>query len=128
MDKFIFTKKGMSYAAKTATGSRLMFTRGKFGNGVAEDASLLEDLVKPLGELHIAKKTVDGNQVTVETQFSNVVNGSPLSEFHLKEIGLFAKVLSSILTVLRICVLKSGYSFRRSLNHSSPCLFTSLFW
>ena len=97
MDKFIFTAKGLEYAAKTATGSVLVFTRGKFGDGTASgDVSRLTDLVKPLGELQISKKTVTENQVTIETQFRNTVSDSAtLPPFHLTEIGLFAKLQTS---------------------------------
>ena len=97
MDKFIFTAKGLEYAAKTATGSVLVFTRGKFGDGVASgDVSRLTDLVKPLGDLQISKETVTENQVTIETQFTNTVSDSAtLPPFHLTEIGLFAKLQTS---------------------------------
>ena len=97
MDKFIFTAKGLEYAAKTATGSVLVFTRGKFGDGTTSgDVSRLTDLVKPLGELQISKKTVTENQVTIETQFTNTLSDSAtLPPFHLTEIGLFAKLQTS---------------------------------
>ena len=97
MDKFIFTAKGLEYAAKTATGNVLVFTRGKFGDGTASgDVSRLTDLVKPLGELQISKKTVTENQVTIETQFTNTLSESAtLPPFHLTEIGLFAKLQTS---------------------------------
>ena len=97
MDKFIFTNKGLEYAAKTATGSILMFTKGKFGDGTASgDIAKLTDLVKPLGELQISKKMFEGNQVTIETQFTNTTGrDSTLPAFHLKEIGLFAKLQTS---------------------------------
>lgn len=97
MDKFIFTNKGLEYAAKTATGSILMFTKGKFGDGTAGgDIAKLTDLVKPLGELQISKKMFEGNQVTIETQFTNTTGrDSTLPAFHLKEIGLFAKLQTS---------------------------------
>ncbi|MDO5397202.1 MAG: hypothetical protein Q4G33_04660, partial [bacterium] len=93
MEQFYFTKIGQKYAAKTATGSIMEFTIGKFGDGipVAEPMDLT-DLVSPLGELFIFKKTSEGNQVVVQTQFTNVINGEILPAFHLKEIGLFAKL------------------------------------
>ena len=96
MDKFIFTDKGLEYAAKTATGSALVFTRGKFGDGTTNSAEKLTDLVHTLGELQISKKTISGNQVTIETQFTNALDSdSTLPAFHLKEIGLFAKLQST---------------------------------
>ena len=97
MDKFIFTAKGLEYAAKTATGSVLMFTKGKFGSGTTSgDVANLTNLINPLGELQISKKTVTENQVTIETQFRNTVSDSAtLPPFHLTEIGLFAKLQTS---------------------------------
>ena len=97
MDKFIFTAKGLEYAAKTATGSVLMFTKGKFGSGTTSgDVANLTNLINPLGELQISKKTVTENQVTIETQFTNTVSDSAtLPPFHLTEIGLFAKLQTS---------------------------------
>ena len=97
MDKFIFTAKGLEYAAKTATGSVLVFTRGKFGSGTTSgDVANLINLINPLGELQISKKTVTENQVTIETQFTNTLSDSAtLPPFHLTEIGLFAKLQTS---------------------------------
>lgn len=94
MDRFYFTAAGMNYAAKTAVGYILQFTRGKFGNGLPEtDVGAMTDLVNPLGELSISKKSTDGNQVTIQTQFTNLLAGSALPAFHLTEIGLFGKLL-----------------------------------
>lgn len=95
MDKFKFTAAGLEYAAKVTTGSILTFTKGEFGDGAPNtdaDVSNLTDLINPLGVLRIAKHTVEGQQVTIQTQFSNMADGTILPAFHLKEIGLFAKL------------------------------------
>lgn len=93
MDKFSFTAAGLEYAAKVTTGSILVFTMGKYGSGTPSgDILQLNDLVNPLGALAISKKTIDGNQVTIQTQFSNVVDNEVIQAFHLKEMGLFAKL------------------------------------
>ena len=95
MDRFYFTAAGMNYAAKTAVGYILQFTRGKFGSGLPEtDVGSMTDLVDPLGELSISKKSTNGNQVTIQTQFTNVVGDTTLPAFHLTEIGLFGKLLT----------------------------------
>lgn len=98
MDRFYFTAAGMNYSAKTAVGYILQFTRGKFGSGLPDlpeiDVGNMIDLVNPLGELNISKKSTNGNQVTIQTQFTNVIEGATLPAFHLTEIGLFGKLLT----------------------------------
>lgn len=94
MNNFKFTNAGLEYAAKTTTGSTMVFTKGKFGDGncAGTDTAALSELIHPLGELKISKQTIDGKQVTVQTQFSNVIDGQTLPSFNLREAGLFAKL------------------------------------
>lgn len=93
MERFYVTQKGLEYFSKTATGSRLIFTKGKFGDGVLSgNVNELTDLINPLGEMPITKEETTGANVTIQTQFSNRVNGSILNTFYLNEIGLFAKL------------------------------------
>lgn len=94
MERFYLTSKGTEYFAKTATGQRLVFTKGKFGDGQCDRATItsLTDLVNPLGEMPISKQSTLGSRVTIQTQFSNKVNGAILDQFYLNEIGLYAKI------------------------------------
>ena len=97
MEKFYPTKAGIEYAALTAQGKIIEFTKGKFGDGVrsTENITELTDLIHPLGELPISKKSVKNSTIITTTQFSNRVGGSILSTFYLMEIGLFAKVVNA---------------------------------
>lgn len=97
MEKFYPTKAGIEYAALTAQGKIIEFTKGKFGDGVrsAENITELTDLIHPLGELPISKKSVKNSTIITTTQFSNRVGGSILPTFYLMEIGLFAKVVNA---------------------------------
>ena len=51
MEKFYPTKAGIEYAALTAQGKIIEFTKGKFGDGVrsTENITELTDLIHPLG-------------------------------------------------------------------------------
>ena len=97
MEKFYPTKAGLEYAALTAQGKIIEFTKGKFGDGVrsTENITELTDLIHPLGELPISKKSVKNSTIITTTQFSNRVGGSILPTFYLMEIGLFAKVVNA---------------------------------
>ena len=97
MEKFYPTKAGIEYAALTAQGKIIEFTKGKFGDGVrsTENITELTDLIHPLGELPISKKSVKNSTIITRTQFSNRVGGSILPTFYLMEIGLFAKVVNA---------------------------------
>ena len=97
MEKFYPTKAGIEYAALTAQGKIIEFTKGKFGDGVrsTEKITELTDLIHPLGELPISKKSVKNSTIITTTQFSNRVGGSILPTFYLMEIGLFAKVVNA---------------------------------
>ena len=97
MEKFYPTKAGIEYAALTAQGKITEFTKGKFGDGVrsTENITELTDLIHPLGELPISKKSVKNSTIITTTQFSNRVGGSILTTFYLMEIGLFAKVVNA---------------------------------
>ncbi len=97
MEKFYPTKAGIEYAALTAQGQIIEFTKGKFGDGVrsTENITELTDLIHPLGELPISKKSVKNSTIITTTQFSNRVGGSILPTFYLMEIGLFAKVVNA---------------------------------
>lgn len=97
MEKFYPTKAGIEYAALTAQGKIIKFTKGKFGDGVrsTENITELTDLIHPLGELPISKKSVKNSTIITTTQFSNRVGGSILPTFYLMEIGLFAKVVNA---------------------------------
>lgn len=97
MEKFYPTKAGIEYAALTAQGKIIEFTKGKFGDGVrsTENITELTDLIHPLGELPISKKSVKNSTIITTTQFSNRVGGSILPTFYLMEIGLFAKVINA---------------------------------
>lgn len=97
MEKFYPTKAGIEYAALTAQGKIIEFTKGKFGDGVGstENITELTDLIHPLGELPISKKSVKNSTIITTTQFSNRVGGSILPTFYLMEIGLFAKVVNA---------------------------------
>ena len=97
MEKFYPTKAGIEYAALTAQGKIIEFTKGKFGDGVrsTENITELTDLIHPLGELPISKKSVKNSTIITTTQFSNRVGGSILPTFYLMEIGLFAKVVNA---------------------------------
>ena len=97
MEKFYPTKAGIEYAALTARGKIIEFTKGKFGDGVrsTENITELTDLIHPLGELPISKKSVKNSTIITTTQFSNRVGGSILPTFYLMEIGLFAKVVNA---------------------------------
>ena len=63
MEKFYPTKAGIEYAALTAQGKIIEFTKGKFGDGVrsTENITELTDLIHPLVELPISKKSVNYN-------------------------------------------------------------------
>lgn len=52
MEKFYPTKAGLEYAALTAQGKIIEFTKGKFGDGIrsTENIAELTDLIHPLGE------------------------------------------------------------------------------
>ena len=97
MEKFYPTKAGIEYAALTAQGKIIEFTKGKFGDGVrsTENITELTDLIHPLGEFPISKKIVKNSTIITTTQFSNRVGGSILPTFYLMEIGLFAKVVNA---------------------------------
>ena len=97
MEKFYPTKAGIEYAALTAQGKIIEFTKGKFGDGIRsiENIAELTDLIHPLGELPISKKSVKNSTIITTTQFSNRVGGSILPTFYLMEIGLFAKVVNA---------------------------------
>lgn len=97
MEKFYPTKAGIEYAALTAQGKIIEFTKGKFGDGIrsTENIAELTDLIHPLGELPISKKSVKNSTIITTTQFSNRVGGSILPTFYLMEIGLFAKVVNA---------------------------------
>ena len=97
MEKFYPTKAGIEYAALTAQGKIIEFTKGKFGDGVrsTENITELTDLIHPLGELPISKKSVKNSTIITTTQFSNRVGCSILPTFYLMEIGLFAKVVNA---------------------------------
>jgi len=97
MEKFYPTKAGIEYAALTTQGKIIEFTKGKFGDGVrsTENITELTDLIHPLGELPISKKSVKNSTIITTTQFSNRVGGSILPTFYLMEIGLFAKVVNA---------------------------------
>lgn len=97
MEKFYPTKAGLEYAALTAQGKIIEFTKGKFGDGIrsTENITELTDLIHPLGELPISKKSVKNSTIITTTQFSNRVGGSILPTFYLMEIGLFAKVVNA---------------------------------
>ena len=97
MEKFYPTKAGIEYAALTAQEKIIEFTKGKFGDGVrsTENITELTDLIHPLGELPISKKSVKNSTIITTTQFSNRVGGSILPTFYLMEIGLFAKVVNA---------------------------------
>ena len=97
MEKFYPTKAGIEYAALTAQGKIIEFTKGKFGDGVrsTENITELTDLIHPLGDLPISKKSVKNSTIITTTQFSNRVGGSILPTFYLMEIGLFAKVVNA---------------------------------
>lgn len=97
MEKFYPTKAGLEYAALTAQGKIIEFTKGKFGDGIRsiENIAELTDLIHPLGELPISKKSVKNSTIITTTQFSNRVGGSILPTFYLMEIGLFAKVVNA---------------------------------
>ncbi len=94
MDMFYPTNKGLEYAALTAMGKSLVFTKGKFGNGVRTNESIasMTELIKPLGELPIVKKIIKGNTILISTEFTNEVKGILLDTFYLSEVGLFAKL------------------------------------
>ncbi|MCI8403397.1 MAG: hypothetical protein HFE49_00680 [Clostridia bacterium] len=97
MERFYPTSIGREYAAQTAMGKVLKFTRGKFGNGIRtnQNISALTELINPLGDLPISKKSVKGSTITVTTQFSNMVDGNLLSTFNLSEVGLFGKLINA---------------------------------
>lgn len=97
MEKFYPTKAGLEYAALTAQGKIIEFTKGKFGDGIrsTENIAELTDLIHPLGELPISKKSVKNSTIITTTQFSNRVGCSILPTFYLMEIGLFAKVVNA---------------------------------
>ena len=96
MEKFYPTKAGLEYAALTAQGKIIEFTKGKFGDGIrsTENIAELTDLIHPLGELPISKKSVKNSTIITTTQFSNRVGSSILPTFYLTEIGLFAKLVN----------------------------------
>ena len=96
MEKFYPTKAGIEYAALTSQGKIIEFTKGKVGDGVrsTENITELTDLIHPLGELPISKKSVKNSTIITTTQFSNRVGGSILPTFYLTEIGLFAKLVN----------------------------------
>ena len=96
MEKFYPTKAGIEYAALTAQGKIIEFTKGKFGDGIrsTENIAELTDLIHPLGELPISKKSVKNSTIITTTQFSNRVGSSILPTFYLTEIGLFAKLVN----------------------------------
>ena len=97
MEKFYPTKAGLEYAALTAQGKIIEFTKGKFCDGIrsTENIAELTDLIHPLGELPISKKSVKNSTIITTTQFSNRVGCSILPTFYLMEIGLFAKVVNA---------------------------------
>ena len=96
MEEFYPTKAGLEYAALTAQGKIIEFTKGKFGDGIrsTENIAELTDLIHPLGELPISKKSVKNSTIITTTQFSNRVGSSILPTFYLTEIGLFAKLVN----------------------------------
>ena len=96
MEKFYPTKAGLEYAALTAQGKIIEFTKGKFGDGIRSTENIAEitDLIHPLGELPISKKSVKNSTIITTTQFSNRVGSSILPTFYLTEIGLFAKLVN----------------------------------
>ena len=94
MERFYFTNKGLEYAAKTASGYILQFTRGKYGDGNSPSNIMsLSDLVSPRGDMPVSKTETEGNKVMIQTQFSNLT-GDCAEPFYLKELGLFAKLLA----------------------------------
>lgn len=58
MEKFYPTKAGLEYAALTAQGKIIEFTKGKFGDGIrsTENIAELTDLIHPLGRIANIKK------------------------------------------------------------------------
>lgn len=95
---FYVTDKGHQYIARATTGKTLVFTRGQYGDGeLPEDAVIpsMTALISPLATLPISKQYSMDNCSVIATQFSNRVNGSLLSPFHLMEAGIFGKVLNT---------------------------------
>lgn len=98
IDGFYVTSKGLEYLAKAAGGYQMVFTQGKFGNGIypAEDNPIsATDLVSPLGTMPISKTETVNNELTITTQFSNRTDinlSGILPAFNMTEIGLYAKL------------------------------------
>lgn len=96
MDKFYITNIGLNYLSQVAEGKKIVFTRGRFGDGaVTSNIGALTDLLNPIGDMAISKMNVNEHQVSITTQFSNLVNGKLLDPFYLRELGLYGKLQNS---------------------------------
>ena len=95
---FYTTNTGYGYIAKAVGGKRLVLTKGQFGDGILPEGVAIASvsaLISKLGNLVISKQTTMKNCMTVQTQFSNNVNGSLLSPFYFMEAGLFGKIVNA---------------------------------
>lgn len=95
---FYITDKGHQYIAKATSGKTLVFTKGQYGDGqLPEDTTILSmtSLISPLADLVITKQYSMENSAVISTLFSNKVNGSLLTPFHLMEAGIFGKVTNA---------------------------------
>ena len=96
---FYTTKRGQKYIAESMEeGKSLVLTKGQYGNGPLPDGVDIEEmgsLLSPLSDMQISKQEAIDNCLITTTQFTNMVNGTLLSPFHLMEIGLFGKIVNA---------------------------------
>ena len=92
---FHVTDKGHRYMAKAVEGKTLILTKAQYGNGeLPEETAItsVTELISPLADMPISKKSSMSNIMTTTTQFSNKVNGKLLKPFYFMEAGVFGKV------------------------------------
>ena len=92
---FETTNKGYQYIAAAKTGKTLVLTKGQYGSGALPEGaemSTMTELVAPIADMPITKKTVLDKSSIISTQFSNRVNGVIVNAFHFMEAGLFGKL------------------------------------
>lgn len=85
--KQILTSNGVNLILRGLAGSKIEFTKIKFGNGEEQDITAV-DLSNPIMEVPISSITRDGNFITLGADYKNA---DVPTEFSVLEIGVFAK-------------------------------------
>lgn len=87
--KLSFTNAGRALQAKALAGTPLVFTKIALGSGSlnGRDPATFTSLLESKVSISISKTTREGQQVTLEANFSNQDNNTG---FYWREVGLFA--------------------------------------